>query len=557
MNWKKTILIIACLLAGAYFLRWEIFAWLHARGDLQILANLANPVSPYTKVEWQQGPQNPTETGAQQSPNIILILVDDLGWNDISFYREGLDDSPFQTPNIDSIAEDGVHFPRAYTASATCSPSRAAVMTGRNPMRSGMEFTAIPTSMAQLVARIENKKQRPHKTVVYSETLEHQPDFRYNGLPTEEILLPEILKQKGYHSIMLGKWHLGEVEGQTPTDQGFDEFLGFLGGAASYAEFDSPNHVKAMQAFDPIDTFLWKNVRYAVQYNDGPSFKPNQYMTDYLSEQAVTAIEANKNRPFFMYLAYNAPHTPLHASQEDYDALSMITDHTERVYGAMIRSLDRGIGQVLKALRDNGIEENTLVLFVSDNGAPDYLGLPDVNKPYRGWKRTFFEGGIRTPFFIKWPQSIPRGSQFEGAVGHIDIFSTAASAAGASLPDDRLIDGVDLLSFVRKERQGEPHQELIWRSGNYQAVLADGWKLQLSEPPGKAWLFNLNVDHTEQHNLAEADPENLQRMLHILKEGMSDAREPLWPLFTATPITIDKHLNEQATQKDEVIFWGN
>ena len=235
---------------------------------------------------------------------------------------------------------------------------------------------------------------------MYKRQLEDQ------GVPTTEILLPEILASKYYHSILLGKWHLGESEGYTPNDRGFDEFLGFLAGGAMFAEYDDPAMIKSIQEFDGIDQFLWPNLTFAVRYNKEQRFKPDEYMTDYLSHQAVRAIEANKDRPFFMYLSYNAPHTPLHAMKSDYDSLSMIESHTERVYGAMMLSLDRGIGKVIDAVEAAGISDNTLIIFSSDNGGADYVGLPNLNAPYRGWKMTFFEGGTHVPFFMRWPDRI-------------------------------------------------------------------------------------------------------------------------------------------------------
>ena len=186
---------------------------------------------------------------------------------------------------------------------------------------------------------------------------------------------------------------------------------------------------KSMQVFDPIDQYLWPNLSFTVRYNKEQHFAPDEYMTDYLSTQAVQAIQANKHRPFLLYLSYNAPHTPLHARKLDYDALTMIDNHTERVYGAMISALDRGIGRVMAALKAEGIDDNTLVIFSSDNGGADYVGLPDLNAPYRGWKMTFFEGGTHVPFFMRWPDRITAGSVYERPVSHIDIFSTAAAAA--------------------------------------------------------------------------------------------------------------------------------
>ena len=269
-----------------------------------------------------------------------------------------------------------------------------------------------------------------------------------------------------------------------------------------YLPVDDPRSVNSVQDFDPIDRFLWANLTWSVCKDGGARFEPSAYMTDYLADEAVHAIEANRNRPFFLYLAFNAPHTPLQALKSDYDALPQIEDHTLRVYGAMIRALDRGVGRVLGALRAHGLEENTLVVFTSDNGGANYIGLPDINRPYRGWKMTFFEGGVHTPFFAKWPAGLPRGARFHAPVAHIDIFATAAAAAGVAVPADRPVDGVDLVKLVRGDAQGHAHQALFWRSGHYRTVLADDWKLQVSERPAAMWLFDMKADPTERTNLA-------------------------------------------------------
>ena len=192
-------------------------------------------------------------------------------------------------------------------------------------------------------------------------------------------------------------------------------------------------------------------------------------------------IEANKDRPFFLYLAHWAPHTPLQATRADYDALAHIEDHTLRVYAAMIRALDRGVGEVLAALERNGLAEDTLVIFTSDNGGANYIGLPEINRPYRGFKMSFFEGGVHVPFFMRWPERIAAGSQYHEPVHHFDIYATAATAGGAALPTDREMDGVDLMPFVSGQRADTPHERLFWRQGHYQVVIADGWKFPASQ----------------------------------------------------------------------------
>jgi arylsulfatase A-like enzyme len=280
-------------------------------------------------------------------------------------------------------------------------------------------------------------------------------------------------------------------------------------------------------------------------------------MTDYLSDEAAKAIEANKNRPFFLYLAYNAPHTPLQALKSDYDALSGIENHRLRVYAAMIKSLDRGVGQVLKAVKDAGIDDNTLIVFTSDNGGAHYIGLPEINKPYRGWKATFFEGGIRVPMLLKWPAKIKPGSTFAGAAGHVDIFATAAAAAGAELPSDRKLDGTNLMPFVTGEAQGAPHQTMFWRSSGYRVLLAGDWKLQVTANPDKSWLYNLKDDPTEKTNLAETQPQKLAEVRALLDQVNGEQAKPLWPSLQEGAIALDRPLDTPPVDGEEYIYWSN
>jgi arylsulfatase A-like enzyme len=258
-----------------------------------------------------------------------------------------------------------------------------------------------------------------------------------------------------------------------------------------------------------------------------------------------------------MYLSFNAPHTPLQALRSDYDALAHIPDHRLRVYAAMIRALDRGVGTVLNALRANGLERDTLVIFSSDNGGANYIGLPDVNRPFRGWKATFFEGGIHVPFFMKWPAAVPPGTTFAAPVGHVDIFATAAAAAGVPVPGDRVIDGVDLVPFVTGATQGAPHRALYWRSGAYRAVLTDGWKLQVAAHPDTRWLFHLREDPTERHNVAETQPERAAEIGAVLAAIDAEQRQPLWPSLLEASLAIDHPLGVPDAPDDEYVYWAN
>jgi arylsulfatase A-like enzyme len=223
----------------------------------------------------------------------------------------------------------------------------------------------------------------------------------------------------------------------------------------------------------------------------------------------------------------------------------------------MIRGLDRGIGQVLASLEENGLSDNTIVIFTSDNGGAGYVGLPDLNKPYRGWKITLFEGGIHTPYFIKWPARIAAGSQYASPVAHIDIFSTVLASVGVTPPDDRIIDGMDILAVALDPEQPSLDRPLFWRSGGYKVVQQDGWKLQLLEQNGKTWLFNLNDDPTEQRNLSASHPEELAELRKVLYSLDDQMVEPLWPSLAETEIPIDYTIDKIPDAEYETIIWEN
>lgn len=541
---KKVIIgLLGLVVVGSYLFSQY---WYYLPG---IISDFVSPIGENQSVTWAQGPSaSPSEVDdVDKLPNIVLIVVDDLGFNDITYYGGGIGGGSVPTPQIDSIAKQGIHFTNGYTGNGTCAPSRAALLTGRYPTRVGFEFTPASPQLMKLVSGDSFKE----------ENAENYPPSSSLGLPGSELTLPEVLKEKGYYSLLLGKWHLGADEGMTPNDQGFDEFLGFLGGGAMFMEEDDPKVVNSKQDFDPIDKYLWPNLKYGVRFNKGERFKPDSHVTDYLSREAVKAIEENRNRPFFMYLAYNAPHTPLQSEKRDYDALSHIEDHTERTYAGMIRGLDRGIGQVLASLEENGLSDNTMVIFTSDNGGAGYVGLPDLNKPYRGWKMTLFEGGIHTPYFIKWPEKIAAGSQYDSPVAHIDIFSTVLAAVGIALPDDRITDGKDILKVALDPEQPSLDRPLFWRSGGYKVVQQDGWKLQLLEHNGKTWVFNLNEDPTEQRDLSALNPEKLNELRKVLYSIDDQMIKSMWPSLAEAQNPIDFTIDKIPDGEYETVIWEN
>jgi arylsulfatase A-like enzyme len=533
-----------------------VAAWLLLPTILLHLPGLLAPrVGPPREVVWQAGPESPSQPPGERPPNVVVILADDLGWNDLTFAGGGVAGGSVPTPNIDSIARAGVSFSNGYAAQATCAPSRAAILTGRYPTRSGFEFTPAGVPLMRGVAYFYRNQQPP--PIYHSEVESGYPSREDQGLPPSEITLAELLRERGYRTLHLGKWHLGEAPQFRPDAQGFDESLGFYAGGSMFLPEDDPNVVNSKQEFDPIDRFLWANLPFMVRWNGSDPFRPTAYMTDYLADEAVAAIRANRNRPFFLYLAFNAPHTPLQALRADYDALGHIANHGERVYGAMLANLDRAVGRVLAALRAEGLEENTLVFFTSDNGGANYVGLPNLNHPYRGWKMTFFEGGVHMPFFVKWPRELPAGGVASAPIAHFDIFSTAAAAAGAPLPQDRAIDGANLIPVAKGESQQPPHAALYWRSGPYRAVRAGDWKLQLSQHPPKAWLFDLAADPNERVNLAAEQTARVEQLSALLDAHDAEMSPPLWPSLLEGVIRIDEPLNAPPAGDDEYVYWAN
>lgn len=529
--------------------------WLFRFDLIILLARARQPkIEAYRPVSWSPGPA--AAASGERPPNVVFILADDLGYNDITLNGGGVAGGAVPTPAIDSIARQGVTFANGYAGNATCAPSRAAIMTGRYATRFGFEFTPTPVAFSRVVGGHAGDRLHPSRFNA-AEVKNVPKDDNTEAVPSTEVTIAEALKTRGYHTVHLGKWHLGGIKGSRPEDQGFDESLGFMAGASLFAPVGDPSVEESRQDFDPIDKFLWGALPYAVQYNGGPLFHPNRYMTDYLTDQAVAAIDANRNRPFFLYLAYNAVHTPLQAPKADYDALSGIKDHRLRVYGAMVRNLDRNVGRVLQALKDRGLDDNTLVIFTSDNGGANYIGLPDINRPYRGWKATFFEGGIKVPFLLRWPAQLPAGAVYRSPVAHVDIFATAAGAAGASPPRDRVMDGVDLVPFVKGRVSGDPHKAIYWRSGRYKVVMAGGWKLQVAQEPNKVWLFDLANDPTERRDLAKVRPDKVRELTAILAQLDSQMVKPAWPSLLSGAIYIDHPGGQPSKASDEYIYWDN
>ncbi len=394
----------------------------------------------------------------RQRPNILIIVADDLGYADLGF--QGAKDVP--TPHLDALAARSVRCTNGYVSHPFCSPTRAGLMTGRYQQRFGHE---------------NNPAWLPESTTA--------------GLPLSQTTMPQVIATAGYKTGAVGKWHLGAHPQFHPMKRGFGEYFGILGGGHVYMPGGS------------------KSAEYNIPLNrNGADETQTKYLTEHFGEEAPAFIARHAKEPWLLYLAFNAPHTPLQATAKYLDRVKTIADEKRRTYAAMICAMDDAIGATLAAVKAAGAEENTLVFFISDNGGPvGERGNGSTNTPLREGKGTVFEGGIRVPFLVSWPAKLPRGKDYAQPVIQLDFFATALAASGATLPPNVKLDGVNLIPFLSGEMTSAPHEHLFWRSGggDPMAVRAGDWKwVRLRD--GKPQLYNLARDISETTDLAEQEP---------------------------------------------------
>lgn len=424
------------------------------------------------------------DDGAERKPNILIIIADDMGYADVGFH--GFKDIP--TPNIDSLAQNGIQFINGYVSHPWCAPTRAGIMTGRYQQRFGFE---------------------------------HNPRFDFKdeiaGIPENEITLAQMLKEAGYTCGLIGKWHLGAHPKFHPLKRGFDEFFGFRGGGHNY--FKSGETLDEPMYLLPLER------------NFGEWLPLNRYLTFVLAEQAMDFVKRHRDKPFFLYLAFNAPHGPLQAPKEYIQKFENIEDKRRKVYAAMMSALDDAIGQLLKTIQDLGIENETLIFFLSDNGGPiGEASNGSRNDPLRGGKGGLYEGGIRVPFVIQWKGKLPKGKIYKHPVICLDIFTTALSAAGVRLPTDRKIDGINLLPYLLGEKEEAPHEYLFWRigGGTWMAVRDSRYKLHRRKD-GKVELYDLQNDIGEQNDLSQKLPDVVKQLNEALEKWNSELSPPIVP----------------------------
>ena len=415
-----------------------------------------------------------------RKPNILFIVGDDMGYADVGFH--GCKDIP--TPHLDALAASGVRFTSGYVSGPYCSPTRAGLLTGRYQNRFGHEFN---------------------------------PGAPNSGLPLAEKTIADRLKAAGYVTGLVGKWHLGNLPEMQPQKRGFDEFFGFLGGAHSY--FASAGILRGTEPVKELD-----------------------YTTDAFGREACAFVEKHKGQPWFLYLAFNAVHTPMHATDDRLAKFPTIADKTRRTYDAMMLAMDDAIGKVRAKLAETGQAENTLVTFISDNGGPTMQGVTvngSVNLPLRGSKRTTLEGGVRVPFIVSWPGKLKPGVFAQPAI-QLDLNATALAAAGVATKPEWKLDGLNLLPFLTGEQTGAPHEALYWRFGEQMAVRAGDFKLvrydttadgvaagrKAGASPLK--LYNLRDDLGETKDLAATQPDKVKELQALWNTWNTANVKPLW-----------------------------
>lgn len=427
------------------------------------------------------------QSQATKKPNILFILSDDAGYADFGFHGSKV----MKTPYLDELAEQSMMFKQAYVSAAVCGPSRAGILTGRYQQRFGFEENNVPGYMS--------------KNGTTGDEM---------GLAIEEVTVADYLKEQGYSTTIIGKWHQGNADKFHPLKRGFDSFYGFRGGARSYFEYNKKNPLNR------LENGLERNFE---QFEESPI-----YLTDAFADEAIATIDKANHSPFFIFLSFNAVHTPLEAKPEDLALFPELTGK-RKVAAALTMSMDRAIGRVLKKLEESGLAENTLVIFTNDNGGPsDTNG--SVNSPLSGTKANHLEGGIRVPMLMRWPEHIKANSTYNFPVSTLDLLPTLYSAAQGNIEHLTDIDGKDLMPYLNQTNKERPHKTLYWKKENRGAIRDGDWKL-IRFPDRPAELYNIENDPSETINLALKYPEKVRTLYKSLFSWELTLERPKWQLL--------------------------
>lgn len=419
------------------------------------------------------------ETNAANQPNVLLIVSDDHGYADVGF--QGCVDIP--TPHLDRLAREGVRCTSGYVSHPFCSPTRAGLMTGRYQQRFGHENNPF-----------------------------YNPDDHREGLPVGETLLPEFLGMAGYITGWIGKWHLGAAPEFRPENRGFAETFGFIGGGHKY-----------------IDWEVNVRVEYTVPIErNGKPEEVTEHLTTAFGHEAAAFVKRHRGEPWFLYLAFNAPHTPHEPTGERLARFASIEDTTRRKYAAQVSLMDDAIGEALEALRASGQAENTLVFFFSDNGGPITVN-GSSNDPLRGAKGDVYEGGVRVPFVVSWPAKLPAGATYDLPVSSQDVFATSLAAAGAAMPADRKYDSVNLIPYLSGAEKAAPHDQLFWRTTKQLWAVRQGDSKLVRQTDAPDELYDLQSDIGEQTELQSSRPEEASRLAAALEAWDQELVPPAFP----------------------------
>ncbi|WP_117883730.1 sulfatase-like hydrolase/transferase [Aureibaculum luteum] len=429
-----------------------------------------------------------------ERPNILVILCDDLGYSDVGF--NGAKD--IKTPTLDKLAKDGTIFSSAYVAHPFCGPSRTSLMTGRYSHKIGAQFNLPPNS----------------------ETIG-------KGVDLNETFISKVLQESGYETGVMGKWHLGSTPQYHPNNRGFDDFYGFLGGGHKYfpEEYLATYEKQKKQGVKVIFEYL-----VPLEHN-GKEVRETEYLTDALSHEAIRFVKdaSKKEKPFFLYLSYNAPHVPLEAKKEDLEKFAAIKDEKRRTYAAMVYAVDRGVNEIEEALKATGQFENTLIVFLSDNGGKTTQGA--TNYPLSKGKGSTQEGGYRVPMFFHWPNKVPAGKRFDYPVSALDFYPTFAGLANAKIPEGKKLDGKDIWNdfLAGKNAHKDENIYVLRHREGYTDVGArhNQWKaLKVEQKPWQ--LFNIDEDLAEKNDLSDSHPDILKELVLKTEEWSKTHMQPKW-----------------------------